>query len=133
MFKSMTANGDSKRSKKASLLAAFAIVSAAALGIVASPTSAQAVGMSTAAGKIQCTAVPAVFVGTSATAKGDVQFQLNNYNNTGQIALGTVKMGYSAAYTSWGWKYIASKAGNFYAYGYGANGNAMNAKKYCQG
>lgn len=133
MFKSMTANGDTRRTKKASLLAAFAIVSAVALGVVASPTSAQAVGMSTAAGNIKCIAVPAIFVGTSATAKGDVSFQLNKINNTGTLALGTVKMGYSAAYTSWGWKYITGQAGNFYAYGYGTNGNAMNAKKYCQG
>ncbi|MFK4729750.1 hypothetical protein ROT00_08705 [Agromyces mediolanus] len=112
---------------KASVLATAA--AATMLGTLAVAAPAEAAGMRAVTGRIACTAYPNITIGTSAVAKGTVQFQLNNPQNTRS---NTVSLGYSAAYTSWGWKFWTNEAGNFYAYGLGANGNVTSAKRYCQ-
>lgn len=114
------------RSKKIGILAL-----AIALGIGASfsAQSAQAVGMSAVTGTISCNIVQSV--GASATAKGDVYFQLNNTSQANTVAY--INMGSSSVYAPWGWKFFAvAQAGAFYAYGLGTIGNAYGASRYCQ-
>lgn len=103
---------------------------AALLLAVAAPTPVHAVGMKTVTGVIECRSFPALWVGTSATARGDVKFQLNRKDNLGLI--GTVYLGRSATYAPWGYKWLTSGAGNFYAYGLTAAGDVTKAGRYCQ-
>lgn len=112
---------------RAAALAATAAAAMAATLAVAAP--AEAAGMRAITGRISCTAYPNITIGTTAVARGTVQFQLNNPQNTNS---NTVSLGYSAAYANWGWKFWTNEAGNFYAYGLGSNGAVSSANRYCQ-
>lgn len=54
---------------------------------------------------------------------------MNKWGNTGTQFYQS--LGYSAAYAAWGWKFITSNAGNFYAYGYGGSGNVIAIDRWC--
>ncbi|GAA2444400.1 hypothetical protein [Agromyces soli] len=116
--------------RRARLGAAAASAAAALLLTAVAPAPAHAVGMKSVTGVIECRSWPAIWVGTSATARGDVKFQLNRKDNLGTI--GTVYLGKSSTYAPWGYKWITSGAGNFYAYGLTASGNVTKAARYCQ-
>ncbi|MFD6054167.1 hypothetical protein [Agromyces sp. NPDC060279] len=116
--------------RRARLGAAAASAAAALLFTAVAPGPAHAVGMKSVTGVIECRSWPALLVGTSATARGDVKFQLNRKDNLG--AIGTVYLGRSSTYAPWGYKWLTSGAGNFYAYGLTASGNVTKAARYCQ-
>ncbi|WP_230671710.1 hypothetical protein [Rathayibacter sp. Leaf248] len=130
-------NTDAKRSGFAKLniahrvKVALATTFIAATVVVGTATPAQATGMRTISGNIICSTFPMVNIGTTATAKGDVDFQLMQFNNTGTQSY--VDLGYSASYASWGWKFWNNRAGNFYALGLGSIGAVTAANRYCQG
>lgn len=94
-----------------------------------SGSAAYGVGMSSVGGTITCNF--GQVVGLSATAKGDVKFQLNNKNQLSSIL--NINLGYSSTFAFWGWKTYGTAAGAFYAYGFGSIGDAKNAARYCQG
>ena len=93
------------------------------------PAPAYATGMMSVLGNIHCQQAFLGNVGGEATARGTVDFQLNYWNNTGQLIY--VSLGYSSAYAPWGWKFWTSQAGNFYAYGFGTNGNVIAISRFC--
>lgn len=116
----------SLRTRIAAPVAAVMSVCALVLGVAA---PAHAVGMLSVTGNISCQAVPNIAIGTSATARGTVDFQLNKWDNTDTSQY--VSLGYSAAYAPWGWKFIASQGGNFYAYGYESIGSVTAIDRWC--
>lgn len=119
-----------RRSTRSRIIAAAgAALLATGIGLAAA-TPAHAAGDKTIYGNIKCTAAPVITIGTTATAKGDVSFSLNTYNNTG--SLGTVNLGYSSAYAAWGWKWWSSQAGTFNAHAGGSVGAVSAVNRYCQ-
>lgn len=103
---------------------------ACAIGLTfAAAIPANAAGMKAITGNIACIAYPNVTVGTSATARGDVYFQLNAVHNTKTLYY--QYLGYSGAYSNWSWKFWTSQAGNFYAYGTGGAGNVTTVSRWC--
>jgi hypothetical protein len=115
--------------RKSWMVAAVVAVAALSASVsVASPAHAQ--GSRSISGNIACTAFPNVTIGTTATAKGTVELSMNQYNNNGSI--GTVRVGASAAYAVWGWKWWSTKAGNYTAYAWGTTGAVSAVNRYCQ-
>lgn len=115
-----------KRATVARLALAFSCAFALAIGTA---VPAEAVAMKFVAGNIRCFAYPNVSVGTSAMARGEVHFQLNNLNNAGSQHY--VKLGYSSTYANWSWKFWTSQAGDFYALAYGSKANVTSASRWC--
>jgi hypothetical protein len=114
------------RSRMVRALAAIAC--ACALTFVAA-VPANAVSMKFVTGNIKCFAYPNVAVGTSAVARGEVHFQLNALNNAGSLHY--VKLGYSATYANWSWKFWTAQAGDFIALAYGSSANVTAASRWC--
>lgn len=101
-----------------------------ALGLVfGAAMPANATAMRAITGTIKCNAYPNVTVGTSATARGSVAFQLMAIGNAQSLYF--VNLGYSSQYTNWSWKFWTKQAGNFYAYGYGGNGAVSSVSRWC--
>ncbi len=90
---------------------------------------ANATGMKAITGNIHCNAYPNLVIGTSATARGDVNFQLNKADGGG--AMEYVSLGYSSAYAPWTWKFWAFSAGSFFVYAYGSSGDVTAASRWC--
>ncbi|MFF1635030.1 hypothetical protein [Leifsonia sp. NPDC058248] len=130
MKRSTAPISDRRRSARGKLLA-VACIALLTTGIgLATAAPAQAAGNKSVYGNIKCTAYPNIAIGTTATAKGDVEFSMNAHNNA--ASLGTVGMGYSSAYSAWGWKWWAGSAGTFTAYAWGSAGAVSAVNRYCQ-
>jgi hypothetical protein len=117
------------RSPYRRIVAAAAAILCAGTLVLGSAMPANAVAMKAVLGNIKCTAYPNISIGTSATARGTVQFQLNAYNNTQSLYY--VSLGTSSTYASWSWKFWASQAGNFYAYAWGNSGSVTSVARWC--
>lgn len=117
------------RSHSRKIIAAAAAILCAGSLVLGSAMPANAVAMKAVLGNIKCNAYPNISVGTSATARGTVQFQLNAYNNTGSLYY--VSLGSSSAYAPWSWKFWTTRAGNFYAYAWGNSGSVTSVARWC--
>lgn len=121
-------NPSSTKTSTKRRIAAAASTSVLALvltvGLSASPAAAE--GMKGVTGRITCNNLN--LVGTSATAKGTVKFQLNSIGGVQMWA----DLGYSSAYAPWGFKWWVGSSREFYAYGRGTIGAVSSVSRYCQ-
>ncbi|KAA9111455.1 hypothetical protein [Microbacterium rhizomatis] len=111
-----------------------AIASIMGLAVAAGvPSAAFASDAMAVGGNIECMAVPSIFVGTSAYAKGEVYFQLKSFG--GMADIGVIEMGTSSTTTYWGWKWITGRSGPFITQAYDSGptvGTVSSVERYCQ-